>query len=381
MIWLIFTILSIVLLIMYCFLIIGFTVGWRKLSHPLPQVSVQPKIKISVVIPVRNEEKTLVPLLKDLVNQEYPTELYEIIIVDDHSEDKTVLLAEEFIFSLEDKHHIRLVKLSEEEKEVFSKKGAITLGVSVASGELIVCTDGDCRVSPVWLSNFANCYETGDYKMIAGPVVLTSRGFWGKVQGLEFLSLVVSGAGGIGIGKPFMCNGANLGFKKSAFHEVKGYSGNEEVFSGDDVFLMHKIKSRYGSGKITFLRATGSMVTTDPTHDIRSFFRQRIRWAGKSVHYQDGFTLFVAGVVFILNSFISLMVISSFFSSEFLMLALVILLVKMVIDLQLLLPAASEMGISVGIRFLYIPLSIFYPFYVMITGLSSLIIPGRWKGR
>jgi cellulose synthase/poly-beta-1,6-N-acetylglucosamine synthase-like glycosyltransferase len=100
------------------------------------------------------------------------------------------------------------------------------------------------------------------------------------MQTIEFASLIGSGAATLGFGLPTMCNGANLAFRKSAYHAVNGYEGNFSISSGDDEFLMRKILKKY-SGGIAFLAEAESVVATEPQSTLSSFLQQRIRWAGK----------------------------------------------------------------------------------------------------
>src|ERR1035437_8999966 len=56
-----------------------------------------PKEKISIIIPFRNEAGVILNCLKGIVEQQFPKELTEIILVDDNSEDDTKQLAESFL--------------------------------------------------------------------------------------------------------------------------------------------------------------------------------------------------------------------------------------------------------------------------------------------
>src|SRR5690606_26866381 len=122
------------------------------------------------------------------------------------------------------------------------KKAAIETGIELAQGTWIACTDGDCRLSPLWLHSFSQMIYDRQPKFISGPVLYHPvQTLWQQVQALEFSALIGMGAASIGLQNPTMCNGANLAYEKDAFLLVNGFAGNEQVPSGDDEFLLHKI--------------------------------------------------------------------------------------------------------------------------------------------
>ena len=129
---------------------------------------VKHQVFISVIIPVRNEESNIGKLLNYLNNQSYNKSLFEVILVDDHSEDKTMELINEYLI-----HHPEMSILTGSLSDHFSKKMAITAGINMSMGELIVTTDGDCQVPPDWLLKLAAYYDQYQPQMIIGPVSLS----------------------------------------------------------------------------------------------------------------------------------------------------------------------------------------------------------------
>ena len=139
---------------------------------------VSPQTNISVIIAVRNEENNIKPLLDSLCLQSYPTDLFEIIIVDDHSEDDTWNLLNNYPAG---NRRISFIKLADhinkEDSIVSHKKKAIETGISQATGTLIVTTDADCLFHPDWLLTIARFYETHSAKFIAAPVKIVNQPF------------------------------------------------------------------------------------------------------------------------------------------------------------------------------------------------------------
>jgi len=121
------------------------------------------------------------------------------------------------------------------------------------------------------------------------------------MQHLEFLSLVASGAASVNSGFPVMCNGANLIYEKKAFDEVNGFDANENYASGDDVFLLLKMKKHFGKRSISVLNKPKAIVYTEAKKTLSELTHQRLRWASKTKGYRDFAILFVAAIVFGFN--------------------------------------------------------------------------------
>jgi len=352
------------------------TIGWYTLKTWKRKKS-EPHTKVTVIIPARNESANILGCLNKIVRQHYPSELFDIIIVDDCSTDDTALLVNNFILKNPEKR-ISLIALNAEQSSL--KKQAITEAVKVASSDLIVTTDADCTMSSEWISSIVNYYETTDAIMIAGPVCFTkSKSIFDKMQELEFLSLIASGAATINIGLPTMCNGANLAYEKKAFLEVGGFETNKKYASGDDVFLMHKMKKELHR-KIRFIKCPDSIIETKSTTSIPSFFNQRKRWASKSRGYKDVPTIIIALIIFLTNILILSCFVLSFFSSTFLLLFLISFFLKFIVDFPVLFGICSFLK-KEKLMYLYIPVQLVYPFYIVLTGISGLTGKYKWKDR
>ncbi|NTV84773.1 MAG: glycosyltransferase, partial [Bacteroidales bacterium] len=186
--------------LLYFGLIGLFTMGWKWAKGALTSGSASPGVKVSVIIAARNEEKNIALLLADLKNQDYPPELLQVIVVDDHSEDNTAEIAGDFIA----KHGLagfKVIKIENDDKK--GKKAAITHGISSSAGSLILVTDADCRLQPGWISAMDTNFQDDKIMMIFGPVSYSPRkGLLNKFQSLEFSALVASGGGAASAGYP-----------------------------------------------------------------------------------------------------------------------------------------------------------------------------------
>ncbi|RYF47129.1 MAG: glycosyltransferase, partial [Cytophagaceae bacterium] len=243
----------------YAVLTMTLLVAWRRLPVlPTAGGKKSASSSITVIIPVRNEAENLPRLLNDLSAQTYSH--FSVIIADDASTDSTAELAR--AYSSTASYPLTVLSLVDDPTVASPKKRAIAQSISQATGELIVTTDGDCRVGPDWLSAVAQCYSKTGAQLISGPVTFTTnRTVFGSLQTVEFASLIGAGAATLAMGKPTMCNGANLCYQKAAFISVNGFSGVDHVASGDDELLMHKIATHYPQG-IRFLKSQAAIVET-----------------------------------------------------------------------------------------------------------------------
>ena len=332
---------------------------------------------ISVLIPVRNEEKNILALLRDLSRQTLPPANFEVIVIDDASDDTTPLIVTEFA----KKAPYPLTLLALPDKATSSpKKRAIETAMLQARGELIVTTDGDCRVGPGWLAAIVRCYNTTHARLISGPVTFTQEELLtDHLQTVEFASLIGSGACAIAAGRPTMCNGANLIYPKSVFREVGGFEGSRHIASGDDEFLLHKIAAKF-PGEIYFLKEADAIVQTQPHREWSRFYSQRKRWASKWKHYKTLTPVVLAIYIFFTNLSLIGAVALALSGAMSLQTLGVLVLLKWGPEWFFLGGILHFLGKSRSIFF--IPLvQLIYPFYVCLFGLVSQKPTYDWKGR
>jgi len=341
-------------------------------------------LSITIIIPVRNEAQNIINLLKDLERQSYPKDRFEVIVADDDSTDNTLALLKEYqkITSI----RLLLNPLPPKENNASPKKRAINSSIQLARGDLIVTTDGDCRVGEHWLTAIAQFQtDTGAY-LVSSPVTFINdansftKSFWQKIQTIEFSSLIGTGACAMLVRKPNMCNGANLAYLKWVFHEVGGFTGNENLASGDDEFLMHKIAARYPD-KVYFLKSQQAIVETQTHESLKSFYYQRKRWASKWRHYNNPVTTALAVFIFLANFSLIPTAILHLFSKISFENLLIIFAIKFSAELLFLMLVLSFLR-KKSLIWLIPFVQIIYPCYVTFFG---LVAQGKneyvWKGR
>ena len=357
---------------------IAYRWGWKRLPETdLP--ALHPSTRITIIVPARNEAGRIGRCVQALRNQDYPAELYEILVVDDHSHDQTAEEAQKAGGGM-----VRVLRLSEllrNDPEGRSyKKKAIELAIAEAKGQLIVTTDADARPGESWLSRLAGAYEREGWKLIAGPVSFYPDPTWlGKFQELDFLSLVGIAAASIRLGFYNLCNGANLAYEKAAFEAVGGFRGIDQQPSGDDLMLMHKIGGMF-PGQVGFLKDKKAIVRTHTEPNLSGLWQQRLRWASKSTHYEDRrITLILVGV-WLFNCCIPLFMAMGVFDIAWFRIGLLMFLIKMLADTIFQVPVVRFFSRS-HLLWNFLPLQIAHIVYVVLMGPWSTFAPYRWKDR
>jgi cellulose synthase/poly-beta-1,6-N-acetylglucosamine synthase-like glycosyltransferase len=357
--------------------------GWRNTAIIFDQ-HIEP-IKtwptVSVVVPVRNEARTISNLLETLHQQDYARDKLQVIIVDDDSTDGTANIVRSHMPIWEGRLSLLKSGSGNSAIEVPSpKKRAILTAIAHSTAEVILTTDGDCSMDISWLRSMVGTLVGSDSVAVSGPVALTGNSFFQSLQAMEFGSLVVSGASTLGYGWATLCNGANLGYYRSAFEEIGGYSGVEHQPSGDDEFLWHKFAKKF-PGQLVFAASSKALVTTAAAENWQAFQQQRLRWASKWNQYETkAYSLFAAGLGIWYLGTLLLIVLTLFGVISWPLLG-VFLSNKLLADCLFLMPAYSR----IGQKWRWLPfflVGIGYPFYASYFALRTLFNRGYiWKGR
>jgi biofilm PGA synthesis N-glycosyltransferase PgaC len=326
----------------------------------------------SVILAARNEEKNIEACLRALIAQSYDPQMFEIIVVDDHSQDNTVSrsirLAESVAIP-----KIRVASL----KGPSGKPAAIAHGVSISEGEIILCTDADCAVPQRWIESMS-CSFDPSVAFVAGPVLERPSGsLLSGLATIEYLSLTTTGAGLIGCGRPIICSGASIAYRKSAFTFVNGFG--DHFSSCDDETLMQRMVLRR-AGKVVFNSDPAAVVSTETPATVFEFWRQRTRWASKQGRYEDASVLW--RLLLLYGFFLVLFATATFSLVEpgLQLPFIAVLLIKGIADYFVL---------SQGARLFRQPLpfgqfliaEIFHVPYITVTGLIGQFSSLRWKDR
>jgi len=355
--------------------------GWKATPKWNIPNNFSPQTKVSILIPARNEAENILSCIQSILKQNYPSHLFEIILIDDHSDDGTAKIIQQL-----NQPNIQILALKDfvKNREALTsfKKKAIEIAIKHSNGELIITTDADCIVPKNWLNHIVSLYEKEQPKFIAAPVnFYNEKSLFEKFQSLDFIGMM--GVTGAGITKQFMsmCNGANLAYEKKVFNEVNGFRGIDHLASGDDMLLMQKIAERYPN-RIRFLKNKNATVLSLPQPTLKSFANQRIRWASKSSSYPEfQITIMLALVFFFCVNILLSILLIPFFGKKMLWIFLFQFFTKIIIDFFFLKKMSDFFGRKDLMR-IFFPAQIMHILYIGSIGfVANLKKEYNWKGR
>ena len=373
---------SLLLTCFYIAFIFLYEKWWKKLLPFAHTEGYLPKTFISVLIPARDEQDNIGHCLHAILSGNYPKHLFEIIVIDDHSDDETPQYVLDFaaknanICLIELKNYVKLA-----ENQPF-KKRAIEAAIGEAKGELIVTTDADCFAQPNWLNMIVEFYEKTGKRFIAAPVNFhEEKSFFERFQSLDYIGMM--GITGAGVAGKFtnMCNGANLAYEKKLFYEVGGFKGIDHVASGDDMLLMQKI-ARFHPDALGFLKNPEATVFTKAKATIADFMSQRLRWASKSSSYTEFFTVFQLASVFVFCCSIVLsLCLSIFYDKIFFILFFIQLSAKTIADYIFLKMMTRFFNRPDLMRPFLTPQYLHILYIIVVGSLANFKKTYTWKGR
>ena len=376
------TLILLLILLVYVVTIVQLIIGFNRIKTYHPTKS-EPKTFFAIVVPFRNESKNLPTLLESIKKLNYPINLFEIILVDDASEDDSARQVynwrmENGTFQTTLLENIRLSNSP--------KKDAISRAIPIIKKEWVVTTDADCIVPENWLMTLDHYIQNHDVKMLVGAVTYDCNGsLLHHFQQLDLTSLQGVTIGSFGMKLGFMCNGANLSYTKSLFQELQGFIGNNQMASGDDVFLLQKAMSRCPEN-VHYLKAKEAIVRTKPEKSWRALFSQRIRWASKASSYKSMFGKDLAVIVFAANLALVVGFVLSVISYPLLIFSWstwmtlgVLFALKFITDFTLLYKA--NRFLSNKVMWYVLLSSLLYPFFCVTVAVFSWFGSYEWKGR
>lgn len=366
-----------ILLTIYVVLIALARWYWDRIPQNPELVTATSLSGVTVVIPVRNEEKNIEALIHSLSGLHYPIDKLEIIIVNDASEDRTSELLQA---NTTDKFNFKWFTLDEPANFQGSfKKRALTAAIQRAEFPVIVTTDADCQFHPEWLTSLIGTMQTNDLVMACGPVAYHQQGFLSPLLDIELASLVAVGAASLSQGFPNMCNGANLAFTKEAFKQVDGYQGYEQVVSGDDEFLLYKIFSRYPR-RVGFVKQSHSIVRTNPPDSWTEFVNQRKRWGGKWKAHKSKATRALALFIFVFHLAFTASLVMTVMGRYSWKIFITQIAVKIFLEFMLVKPVLDFLGKRTALQWFFF-MQLLYSFYTVFIGVMVQFTGFNWKNR
>jgi cellulose synthase/poly-beta-1,6-N-acetylglucosamine synthase-like glycosyltransferase len=360
-----FELIFLLIMVGYFFQSVIFIIGAKK---KFPKLSDDKLPTATIIIAARNEEEKILRTLQSLNKLEYPKGKLQILIVDDQSTDSTGKIIDDFISG---KSRFQKITTEEHHTKLIGKMRALAYAIKEATGEIILTTDADCEVKPIWAKFICSHYQD-DVAIVTGVTTQTAGKWFHGMQAIDFVYLLTAGAGTTNLNFPISCIGNNMSYRKSAYDEVGGYEKLPHSVT-EDFTLMNAIYNlkKY---KVIFPVESDSLITSIPCRSLKSLVLQKKRWGvgGLGVPFR-GFVImfwgFTANLLVLLTPF--------FFSSTW----LTLVVFKVALDFFLLYPVHVKLGITKNLKYFF-HFEVYYLIYVIL--LPFIVLPNKkviWKGR
>jgi len=333
---------------------------------------------VTVVVAARNESSNVAACLDSLLAVDYPTDRFEVLFIDDHSEDDTRSRAEAIAAQCGNVRVLALADLTDD--RLRGKQNALDFGIRSSQGSIIASTDADCVVPPTWLSNIVSHFldDTGvviGFSMLDRPRV-RDRALV-KLQSLELLALFATFAASLRWNIALACTGNNLAYRRSVYEELGGFSKMGFTVAEDNMFVQWV--NRHTTWRIEVATEAAATVWTAPMPTFRAFLRQRLRWASNSLENRFSAVWFMV-VAYGVNWLMPTAVVLGLLGWVSLPWALAIASVKALPELCHLWRTLSLFGRRDLLP--YVPLvGPFHTLYVLIVGIAGLSGRVVWKDR
>ncbi len=344
--------------------------GFRK--YDCERSGAQPSV--SIVVAARNEEQNIATCLAAILNQTYPQNRLEVIVVDDRSTDRTAEIVEDFAKT---NRRVRLLRITDRAPDFAPKKRAIDLGVRSARGDIIFTTDADCQPGPEWIAEIVK-YFTANVGMVAGyNPYQTNDSLFSKIMALDYFAMACVAAASAGLNYPMSCSGGNLAYRRQIYFELDGFQKHGRWISGDDDFFLERVREST-NWKIRYAANPKTFVPTAPPETLRDFVQQRIRYASKCANYSAPVTLSLAAV-YVLNLLLVLGAMGSFFQPIILPVVSAAFFIKSFSEYYFLNRGARWFQIRFS-PFIFLAAAALHPIYIAAIGLLGRFSNFKWKG-
>lgn len=372
--WSIISLIIIVVGAIYIRQILFFIRGLSRLS-PGKNIRVQ---TIAVIVAARNEELHIEQCVRSLLRQDYPPEKYTIVVVDDHSKDRTATIVEQLS---SENANVRLLRLLERPADVSPKIYALSEGIRITASDLLFTTDADCVVSPKWLSSMVKHFDEG-VGVVSGVTMFVEDKSIPRLlyefQSIDFFSQTACGAGAIGMNAVNNCNGSNMAFRRAAFTEIGGYSSIARINSGSDSLLAQRIVSAT-HWQMRFAYEPDAHVLTSALSDWGQLLQQRMRWAGQTTNYRPSTMIFLISS-FLLYLLLFLFTPVSLLYFSFVPIPGIMLAIKFIIDYWIIARFERLTGDLVRKKYFFYSELLHVPI-ILIAVFGSFFGNFEWKGR
>jgi len=326
--------------------------------------------KVSIVVPARNEEQNIEKCLLSIAKSDYPIELYEIIAINDRSDDSTLSILENLANKIS---NLKIINLTEQrhESNLRGKPGAIHQGILQAGGDIILMTDADCIVHYHWIRAIAANYQDPNLGLQAAFTLISGTRVFDLIQSVEWIYMHTMASAGVGLNNPLGCYGNNLSITKNDYHQLGGYPNIEFSITEDMALQKAVFKSKRN---INYLIDINSTVTTLPEKTFSDYISQHRRWA------IGGLALGWKAALFVLTSLLLWIAIALSIATGNILWLTALLFTRFAGDYAVIYPSLNILE-QYHLRS-YVPISIaFFMFIELILPLTLISRKVVWKGQ
>jgi cellulose synthase/poly-beta-1,6-N-acetylglucosamine synthase-like glycosyltransferase len=346
-----------------------------RLTEPLASTQTLP---VSVIVAIHNAELDVRSCLECLLNQEYPSELLEIILVADRCHDATEKIIKTYIPG---NPRLKMISLKQPPDNFAPKKYAISTAISRANGEIILLTDVDGRPGRCWVKSMVGLFQENTGMIVGYAPYSTEAPYHTllyRLLALEYFSHAAVAAVTTAWGYPLTCVGTNLAYRKRVFDKLGGFGKYKSYLSGDDDLFLQRVRDET-DWEIKYACDAESQVFNKPPDSFTQFYQQRLRYASKGFLYPPGVTFALIGF-FILNLILLLSPLLLIGSPQFISPVAGMIILKMTCEYHFLRQAGVYLSDSrYGKPF---PLaSLLHVPYVVYFGLMAQLQKYNWGGK
>lgn len=228
------------------------------------------RLRVSILVAARNEEASIVRCLRTLAALDYPAELLEILIADDHSTDNTAAVVRRFIA---DKPQFRLLPVRHRLGTARGKSNALAHLCRAATADYLLFTDADMALAPGWVRAMLAAAPAG-VGVVTG-ITTAGGSLFGRWQGLDWLF-------GLNLirlltdrGLPITAVGNNMLVTRAAYESIGGYEALAFSITEDLQLFTQLVAQGWGYRNLIGPQVLGVSVA-QPT--VRHLLHQRKRW-------------------------------------------------------------------------------------------------------
>jgi cellulose synthase/poly-beta-1,6-N-acetylglucosamine synthase-like glycosyltransferase len=245
------------------------------------------KEPISIIICARNEAENLRNFLPSVLEQDYPD--YEVIVVNDCSEDNSYEILGEF---LKKYPHLKISTVNKDPKFTHFKRFAQFIGIKAAKNDILLFTDADCHPeSDKWIEKMTSHVDDKFTFVLGYGGYHSGKGLLNKYVRYDCMTIAMQYLGMAIRGVPYMGVGRNLVYRRSVFFENKGFGSHNHLVSGDDDLFVNSNASR----KTTCVEfGDGSHTRSVPVTTLKAWVTQKKRHLTTAPYYRPSHKVLLA---------------------------------------------------------------------------------------